>query len=194
MYKTLESVIKGNHVSTAGVVVSCKIPILAIRVRFPGSAQFFFHKVWHLSRPCTYLRNYVCTLAWMGAYVYACMCACVCKCGGPPILLPQVNKCSKSENKITSISVNVGRPLFSMSVCSLPILVANASSRRVANVVIEARLLTFTDDFCLEWVPLFFFYKLDLFCKCAIFSWLVMSYTLRTNTCWSKVNTRTHCG
>ena len=108
MYKTLESLIKANHVSTAGVVVSCKIPILAIRVRFPGSAQFCFHKVWHLSRPCTYLRNYVCTLAWMGAYVYACMCACVCKCGGPPKLLSQVNKCSKSENKITSISVNVG--------------------------------------------------------------------------------------
>ena len=32
--------------STAGVVVSCKIPILAIRVRFPGSAPiFFFRKV-----------------------------------------------------------------------------------------------------------------------------------------------------
>ena len=42
MYKTLESLIKTNHVSTAGVVVSCKVPILAIRVRFPGSAQFFF--------------------------------------------------------------------------------------------------------------------------------------------------------
>ena len=27
-------------VCTAGVVVSCKIPILATRVRFPGSAQF----------------------------------------------------------------------------------------------------------------------------------------------------------
>lgn len=34
--------------STAGVVVSCKIPILATRVRFPGSAHFciFFSKVW----------------------------------------------------------------------------------------------------------------------------------------------------
>ena len=29
-------------VSTASVVVSCKIPILATRVRFPGSARFFF--------------------------------------------------------------------------------------------------------------------------------------------------------
>ena len=28
-------------VSTAGVVVSCKIPILATRVRFPGSATDF---------------------------------------------------------------------------------------------------------------------------------------------------------
>ena len=27
--------------STAGVVASCKIPILATRVRFPGSAVFF---------------------------------------------------------------------------------------------------------------------------------------------------------
>ena len=27
---------------TAGVVVSCKIPILATRVRFPGSARFFY--------------------------------------------------------------------------------------------------------------------------------------------------------
>ncbi len=26
----------------AGVVVSCKIPILATRVRFPGDARFFF--------------------------------------------------------------------------------------------------------------------------------------------------------
>ena len=26
---------------TAGVVVSCKIPILATRVRFPGSALFY---------------------------------------------------------------------------------------------------------------------------------------------------------
>ncbi len=29
-----------SHVSTAGVVVSCKIPILATRVRFPGGALF----------------------------------------------------------------------------------------------------------------------------------------------------------
>ena len=28
------------QVGTAGVVVSCKIPILATRVRFPGSARF----------------------------------------------------------------------------------------------------------------------------------------------------------
>ena len=30
-----------NQLSTAGVVASCKIPILATRVRFPGSAIFF---------------------------------------------------------------------------------------------------------------------------------------------------------
>ena len=29
-----------NQLSTAGVVASCKIPILATRVRFPGSAFF----------------------------------------------------------------------------------------------------------------------------------------------------------
>ena len=57
-----------------------------------------------------------------------------------------------------------------MSVCPLPVLVANVSSRRVANVVIEARLLTFTDDFLSGVSAIVFFYKLDLFCKCAIFS------------------------
>ena len=30
-----------TRVGTAGVVVSCKIPILATRVRFPGGAIFF---------------------------------------------------------------------------------------------------------------------------------------------------------
>ena len=30
-------------VGTAGVVVSCKIPILATRVRFPGDAHVFFN-------------------------------------------------------------------------------------------------------------------------------------------------------
>ena len=30
------------HERAAGVVVSCKIPILATRVRFPGGARLFF--------------------------------------------------------------------------------------------------------------------------------------------------------
>lgn len=30
-----------RHVSTAGVMVSCEIPILATRVRFPGGAVYF---------------------------------------------------------------------------------------------------------------------------------------------------------
>ena len=34
--------------SAAGVVVSCKIPILATRVRFPGDAHLFF-PLWLLS-------------------------------------------------------------------------------------------------------------------------------------------------
>lgn len=38
---------KEVHVCTAGVVVSCKIPILATRVRFPGSARFFFIVISH---------------------------------------------------------------------------------------------------------------------------------------------------
>ena len=33
---------EGQIQGTAGVVVSCKIPILATRVRFPGSAKMFF--------------------------------------------------------------------------------------------------------------------------------------------------------
>ena len=81
MYKTLESLIKANHVSTAGVVVSCKIPILAIRVRFPGSAQFFFHKVWHLSRQIyvpvrIYSSTYECLLEWVRMYTRACVRVC----------------------------------------------------------------------------------------------------------------------
>ena len=35
--------------SAAGVVVSCKIPILATRVRFPGDAHLFF-PLWLWSR------------------------------------------------------------------------------------------------------------------------------------------------
>ena len=32
----------------AGVVVSCKIPILATRVRFPGDANIFFIFLWQI--------------------------------------------------------------------------------------------------------------------------------------------------
>lgn len=47
-----------SYDSTAGVVVSCKIPILATRVRFPGGANFFSPLVFQRLRlACTYIRR-----------------------------------------------------------------------------------------------------------------------------------------
>ena len=44
---------KGIKHSAAGVVVSCKIPILATRVRFPGDAQLFIYlfQMWTTTWP-----------------------------------------------------------------------------------------------------------------------------------------------
>ena len=42
-----------QYESAAGVVVSCKIPILATRVRFPGDAQLFIYlfQMWTTTWP-----------------------------------------------------------------------------------------------------------------------------------------------